>query len=75
MAKLSGWAVIVGLIAMSTPAYAYIDPNSGGLIAQIMTPLLIVIGVAWTGFRHKLVSLVSSVWNALRGNRQNDAKE
>jgi hypothetical protein len=42
--------VLAGLV-VTTPAYAYIDPNSGGLIFQILTPILALAtaGIAFTG--------------------------
>lgn len=42
------------LMACAVPAYAYIDPNAGGLLAQILTPLFLVLGIAWTAFRRKI---------------------
>src|SRR5271165_3490560 len=29
------------LVFITTPAYAYVDPNASGLVSQILTPLLI----------------------------------
>ena len=33
-------------VFITTPAYAYIDPNAAGLASQILTPLLLEIGRA-----------------------------
>lgn len=38
-------AILAGLVA-STPAYAYLDPNSGGLLFQILTPILALTAAA-----------------------------
>lgn len=37
-------ALILGLAIIPAPAFAYIDPNAGGLLFQILTPLLAVLG-------------------------------
>ena len=37
------WRYLFGLLLfvnLTTPAYAYVDPNSGGPIFQLLTPLL-----------------------------------
>lgn len=47
--------------AIATPAHAYIDPNMGGLFAQIVTPLLVVVAFVWATFRHKLAVLKNKI--------------
>jgi hypothetical protein len=57
--------ILAGLVA-STPAYAYLDPNSGGLIFQILTPILALAtaAIAFTG------RTISRGWTSLyRGLR------
>jgi hypothetical protein len=45
-------ALLAG-IAVTTPVYAYIDPNAGGLIFQVLTPIISVVGAALALFgRH-----------------------
>jgi len=39
--------ILLIFAATAAPAFAYIDPNAGGLIAQVLTPLLLVMG--WRG--------------------------
>lgn len=34
-------------MAVGHPAYAYIDPNTGGLLLQILTPILGIIVFFW----------------------------
>jgi hypothetical protein len=48
--------------AIAAPAHAYIDPNAGGLIAQIVTPLLILLAIFWT----KLRALAARSWMLIR---------
>ena len=40
------WSLMV-LVLVSAPAYAYIDPNSGGLFFQLLTPLFVIIAAAF----------------------------
>lgn len=37
---------LLGIIA-ATPASAYVDPNTAGLLYQIFFPLIVAITVAW----------------------------
>lgn len=53
----------MALLLLPTSAFAYIDPNAGGLLYQILFPVIVAIGALWAGFRHKL----SYLWWRLRG--------
>lgn len=44
-------------------ALAYVDPNAGGLLYQILFPLIVAIGAAWAGLRHR----IGYWWMRLRG--------
>jgi hypothetical protein len=57
---------ILFFAAMVMPAQAYIDPNTGGLIMQILTPLLLMVGVAWAAFRRKMSSIKDIVFSYLK---------
>jgi hypothetical protein len=46
--------VIVYVVLLVTPAYAYIDPNAQGLLTQILTPLLIIAATALTFLRKQV---------------------
>lgn len=56
---------------LRAPLYAYIDPNTAGIISQILTPLLITAGVFVTFLRKRIVALFSGIVRLLR--RQADA--
>jgi hypothetical protein len=45
---------LLALMLLSAPAYAYIDPNSGGLLFQLLTPIFVVIAAGFT-FAKRLV--------------------
>lgn len=58
--------VVIGLCAaLPAPAWAYVDPNAGGLLYQILFPLLVAIGAAWAGLRHR----IGYWWSRLRGRK------
>jgi lipoprotein signal peptidase len=54
-------------IGITTPAYAYIDPNAGGTLFQLLTPLLAVGAAALTYARKQL----GRVWLLLSGAVKN----
>ena len=57
------WALALPLCLLSMPAWAYIDPNAGGLLYQLLFPLLVAIGTAWATLRHH----IRAWWDRLRG--------
>jgi hypothetical protein len=62
-------AVLVCLlcvVAITSPAYAYIDPNAAGLVSQIITPLLVAAAAGLTFFRKRISEVFSSVSRRLR---------
>lgn len=46
-------ALALGLLAAS-PAFAYIDPNAGGWLYQLLFPLIVMIGAVWAGLRTRI---------------------
>jgi hypothetical protein len=50
-------------LGVSTPAMAYIDPNAGGWLFQLLFPLIVAIGAAWAGLRAR----ISVWWARIRG--------
>ena len=75
---LSVWIVLVSL-SLTAPVYAYVDPNSGGLIFQIVTPLLALLA-AFSGFvkRHvtlAVLALSAGVRNLMARLRRSSGKE
>ena len=61
-------SLISGMLLALAPgaAFAYIDPNAGGLLFQILTPVFVAIVVFWTFLKHKLKSLWARVTSAFR---------
>jgi hypothetical protein len=52
---------------LGIPAYAYADP-SGGLLFQVLMPLLAGIWAAWMIFAHRVRRTVAGLVHKLRGS-------
>lgn len=55
------------LVLVTVPAYGYADPNTVGLISQILTPLLITAGACATFLRKSLAAACGRIWRRVRG--------
>jgi len=55
------------LLLITVPAYGYADPNTVGLLSQVLTPLLITAGACLTFLRKSIVNACSGLWQRLRG--------
>ena len=60
---------IVSFLLLPLDCYAYIDPNAGGWLFQLLFPLLVAIGGVWTIFRHR----IGALWNRIF--RRGDERE
>ena len=56
---------------ITIPAYGYTDPNTVGLLSQILTPLLITAGACITFLRKSIVGVIAGLSRRLR--RRSDA--
>jgi hypothetical protein len=58
------WFTLFGLwaIAIPTTAFAYLDPNSAGLLYQILFPVIVAVTLAWRWIK----DTASSIWLRLR---------
>lgn len=63
MTPMNAAHLLAGLAIALVPvtASAYVDPNSGGLLFQILTPLMIGLLAFWSSLRNA----VASQWRAL----------
>jgi hypothetical protein len=52
---------VTASLAICAPALAYADPNAGGLLFQLLTPILALLTAGMTFARRQLLRL----WNAL----------
>jgi hypothetical protein len=67
--KFSLMAIFVFLCfaLITVPAYGYADPNTVGLLSQVLTPLLITAGACVTFLRKSIMNACSGLWQRLRG--------
>ncbi len=54
------------LLIITTPAYAYIDPNAAGLASQILTPLVLAAAAAVTFLRKQIGAAFGALTRRLR---------
>jgi hypothetical protein len=54
------------LLFVTTPTYAYTDPNALGLASQILAPLLIVVSAGFTFFRKQIRAAFGALTRRLR---------
>ncbi|HKD06960.1 MAG TPA: hypothetical protein VKB79_13740 [Bryobacteraceae bacterium] len=48
--------IVLLLMAIALPAFAYIDPNAGGYISQLLAPILMIAATGLTFFRRRIAS-------------------
>lgn len=56
------FAVALLALVISSPAYAYIDPNAGGMLFQLLAPVFAAIVGAWLFLRRWIADLARRVW-------------
>jgi hypothetical protein len=61
--------VAAWLMGCALPAAAYIDPNAGGWLFQLLFPLLVAVGAAWAGLRMR----IKDWWWRLRHRKDRSA--
>ena len=59
--------VCLGLVLTTVPAYGYADPNTIGLLSQVLTPLLIMAGACATFLRRGISNVFGRVFRRQRG--------
>ena len=55
------------LCALPTPAMAYIDPNAGGMLFQLLAPVFAALIGAWLFLRRWIADLARRVWARITG--------
>lgn len=56
------FALMIVLALFALPALAYIDPNTGGFLFQLLAPLVAIAISAWMFFSNQ----VKAIWRLLR---------
>jgi hypothetical protein len=59
---------LVGL-TLSGPAQAYIDPNAGGMLFQLLAPLFAALVGAWMFLRRWIAEWARRAWARLTGRK------
>ncbi|KQV47052.1 hypothetical protein ASC95_26465 [Pelomonas sp. Root1217] len=55
------------MLLSCTPAFAYIDPNAGGMLFQLLAPLFAAIVGGWLFLRRWISEVVRQIWSRLTG--------
>ena len=55
------------MLALPLPALAYVDPNAGGLLLQLLAPLLAAIAGGWLFLRRAIADWCRLIWHRLTG--------
>ena len=58
------------LIATTGAAYAYIDPNTGGLIFQMLAPILAIVAGLWIAAKEKIAKFSRQVFHHFTSARE-----
>jgi hypothetical protein len=60
-------ALALLLTVTSGPAFAYIDPNAGGMLFQLLAPLFAAVVGGWLFLRRWIVTMARELWSRLTG--------
>lgn len=61
------WLLLTLCLAAIGPAQAYIDPNAGGVLFQLLAPLFAAAVGAWVVARRWIVEQCRRLWRRLTG--------
>jgi|APDOM4702015118_1054815.scaffolds.fasta_scaffold07127_2 site-specific recombinase len=67
-------ALVLLSLLLPLPALAYVDPNAGGILLQILAPLFAAIAGAWLFLRRWIADWCRSVWRQLTERSGNKLK-
>ena len=62
-------AALVALGLQPDAAHAYIDPNAGGMLFQLLAPVFAAAVGAWLFLRRWIAETVRNFWHRLIGRR------
>jgi hypothetical protein len=61
------WPALLVLLWLPAPAWAYIDPNAGGMLLQLLAPLFAAVVGAWVFLRRWIGEHFRQLWRRLTG--------
>jgi uncharacterized membrane protein len=74
--KVRALIVLIFIVVVPLPAYAYLDPQTGSMIVSAIVAFVATVGMGIQAYWHKLVSLIrSSPPSGDRGGRADDESE
>jgi len=59
--------ILLALIASSGSAHAYIDPNAGGMLFQLLAPVFAALIGGWLFLRRWIADFARRMWRKLSG--------
>lgn len=59
--------VLATCLAFSLPAQAYIDPNAGGMLFQLLAPVFAAVIGGWLMLRRWISARLRQLWHRLTG--------
>ena len=62
-------ATLVVFCLQPGTAYAYIDPNAGGMLFQLLAPMFAAAVGAWLFLRRWIAQAMRNLWHRLPGRR------
>ncbi len=65
--RLLGRVLLLGLALQPALAQAYIDPNSSGLLFQLLAPIFTAVVGAWLFLRRTISAFFRGLWRRLTG--------
>jgi hypothetical protein len=65
-------AAVAVAAAWPSPAFAYIDPNAGGALLQLLAPLLAAVAGGWLMLRRWIAGHVDRWRRRMREGRRDD---
>lgn len=71
--KLRALIVLIFIVVVPLPAYAYLDPQTGSMIVSAIVAFVATVGMGIQVYWHKLVSLLRS--SPPRGDRSRHADD
>ena len=57
----------LALLLLPASAFAYIDPNAGGLLFQLLAPLFVAVVGGWLFLRRWISEHVRQLWRRITG--------
>ena len=65
--RTAALSTVVLLVLFPGSAWAYIDPNAGGMLFQLLAPLFAALVGAWLFLRRWIAEQVRRLWRRITG--------